>query len=106
MSRSAWFKYALGRTFDGVADKRPVFPRLEPHRKAPQPIEMLDDFACGIGERAVSISHMLQLERTVAVAIVANDLHIGHARFMCMLLRKELAQAAIAGLVVDRIDDE
>ena len=25
---------------------------------------------------------------------------------MCMLLRKELAQAAIAGLVVDRIDDE
>ena len=67
---------------------------------------MLDDFVRGVGERALAISHMLQLERTVAVAIVANDLHIGHARFMCMLLRKQLAQAAIAGLVVDGVDDE
>src|SRR5206468_6875701 len=81
-------------------------PCLEPNREAPQAIQMLDDFICGVGQRAIAIAEMAKLERTVAVAVVAGDLYVGYARLLCVLLGQKLADTTIAVFVVDGIDDE
>src|SRR5438045_1999576 len=96
----------LRRTLDDIADARAVFPRLETNGKTPQPIEMLDDLVRRVGEGALTISDVAKLERTVAIAIVANDLHVRDARFVRVLPGQQLAQAAIAVFVMDAVDNE
>ena len=54
-------------------------------------------------ERTAAVLEVTQGERTVAVTLIAHHLDVRHVRFARVLLTEQLAQAAIARLVVDRI---
>ena len=79
-----------------------VLPRLDPHRKSPQPAQVHDDFGRCVGELAAAALRVAQGERPVAVAVIAQHLDVGNALLVGVLLGKELAHAPVAVVVVDR----
>src|SRR5262245_43804557 len=97
---------ALRRALDDVAEADVVLPRFEPHSEAPQPAQVLDDLGRRLRQRPAAPALVAQRQRAVAVAIEAHDLHVGDARFLRVLLCKELPNPTVTAVVVDAVDDD
>src|SRR5512143_1879969 len=89
-----------GGALDDGADAAIAFVRLQAHGKAPQPAQMRDDLVRGLGQGPPAVAMMAQRQRAVAVAGVAQNLDIGDVAFLRVLLRQQLAHAAVAALVM------
>src|SRR5690242_13742274 len=97
---------ASRRAFEDVADALLAVPRLEPHGEAPQATQMRNDLRGGVRERTAASAMMAQRQRAVAIPFVADYLDVRDADVLRVLLRKELAHALVAALVVDAVDDQ
>src|SRR6476469_3520582 len=94
------------RALDDVAHLRLAIPGFEAHGEAPQSPQMRNDLRRGVGQRAPAAPVMAKRERAVAIALVADDLDVGPADVLRVLLREKLAHALVAALVVHAVDDE
>ena len=82
---------SLCRAFDDVSNAGVVFPRFQPYGEAPQPAQVRDDLGRCVRQRAPATAKMAQCQRTIAVAVKANDLHVGNTELLRVLLCKQLA---------------
>src|SRR5204863_8984448 len=100
----AWFKGLSSCALEDGVDLPRCANGLEPNLESPELGEMFHDLL-GLGDlkRTAAELEVMQGERTVAVTLIAHHLDVRHIRFARVLLTQQLAQAAIARLVVDRV---
>src|SRR4029453_6872696 len=96
----------LRRDLDNIAEANVVLPGFEAHGKAPQAAQVGADLGGGFRQRPAAATLMAQCKRAIAVAIEPDDLHVGHAHLLRVLLREELAHSAVAAFVVNAVDEQ